>query len=150
MFHPGNGSPLTSMYLFELKDEKKKLSPLIIQFNFINRIIFWHYPLEDEKDFEVFPTINFPFHEKKTDVSMTGYSVEDEKTEWGGKENLSFKYNQIDSLDKIFDALKQIKFDGVVSIELFNPEYWKWDAEKTIKVAKEKTEKILRKYGVFK
>ena len=49
-------------------------------------------------------------------------------------------------LDKIFHAFKKIGFDGVATIELFNPEYWKWDPEKTIKVAKEKTEVVINKY----
>jgi 2-keto-myo-inositol isomerase len=34
----------------------------------------------------------------------------------------------------------------MVSIELFRPEYWEWDAEKTIQVAKEKTEKLVSNY----
>lgn len=49
-------------------------------------------------------------------------------------------------LDKIFDALKSIGFDGVATIELFNPEYWKWEPEETIKVAKQKTEEVIKKY----
>lgn len=49
-------------------------------------------------------------------------------------------------LDKIFNSLKLINFDGVATVELFNPDYWKWDPEKTIKVAKEKTEEAIKKY----
>ena len=48
--------------------------------------------------------------------------------------------------DRLFSVLKDIGFDGVASIELFNPDYWKWSAEETVKVAKEKLEAIIRKY----
>ena len=48
--------------------------------------------------------------------------------------------------DRIFPVLKDIGFDGVASIELFNSDYWKWSAEETVKVAKEKLETIIRKY----
>jgi 2-keto-myo-inositol isomerase len=49
-------------------------------------------------------------------------------------------------LDRILRALKDIGYDEMVSIELFRPEYWEWDAEKTIQVAKEKTEKLVSNY----
>ena len=49
-------------------------------------------------------------------------------------------------LDKIFSSLKLINFDGVATVELFNPDYWKWDPEETIKVAMEKTEACINKY----
>jgi len=49
-------------------------------------------------------------------------------------------------LDKILGALKFIGFDGVVTVELFNPEYWKWEPEKAIKVAKEKTEDVINRF----
>lgn len=49
-------------------------------------------------------------------------------------------------LDKILHILKTKNFEGAATIELFNPDYWKWDPEKTIRVAKEKTESIIKKY----
>jgi 2-keto-myo-inositol isomerase len=49
-------------------------------------------------------------------------------------------------LDQILRTLKDISYDEMVSIELFRPEYWEWDAEKTIQVAKEKTEKLVSNY----
>ncbi|MCG0276302.1 MAG: sugar phosphate isomerase/epimerase [Thermosediminibacteraceae bacterium] len=52
-------------------------------------------------------------------------------------------------LDSILKVLKEIGYDEMVSVELFRPEYWKWDAEKLIKVAKEKTELVVKKYFDF-
>jgi 2-keto-myo-inositol isomerase len=49
-------------------------------------------------------------------------------------------------LDQILHTLKGIGYDEMASVELFRPEYWEWDIEKTIKTAKEKTEKILSNY----
>jgi 2-keto-myo-inositol isomerase len=49
-------------------------------------------------------------------------------------------------LDQILHTLKGIGYDEMASVELFRPEYWEWDIEKTIKTAKEKTEKILSSY----
>jgi len=49
-------------------------------------------------------------------------------------------------LDKITGALKHIGFDGVATVELFNPDYWEWDPEETIRVAREKTEAAIKKY----
>lgn len=46
----------------------------------------------------------------------------------------------------ILPALKEIGFNGVATIELFNPDYWKWDAEKTVKVAKEKLVSLMSGY----
>ncbi|QEK11786.1 sugar phosphate isomerase/epimerase [Crassaminicella thermophila] len=49
-------------------------------------------------------------------------------------------------LDGILKTLKDIGYDGMVSIELFRPEYWDWDIEEAIKVGKEKTIEIVSKY----
>ncbi|WP_199425837.1 sugar phosphate isomerase/epimerase family protein [Thermaerobacillus caldiproteolyticus] len=49
-------------------------------------------------------------------------------------------------LERILRTLKDIGHDEMVSIELFRPEYWEWDVEKTIQVAKEKTEKLVSNY----
>jgi len=51
-------------------------------------------------------------------------------------------------LDKILSVLKSIKFNGVATVELFNPEYWSWSPEKAIKAAKEKTEAVIKKYFI--
>lgn len=49
-------------------------------------------------------------------------------------------------LELILKTLKEIGYDKMVSIELFRPEYWEWEPEKTIKIAKEKTEAVIQKY----
>lgn len=49
-------------------------------------------------------------------------------------------------LDGIFSTLKEIGYSDMVSVELFRPEYYAWDAEKAIKVGKEKTEAVINKY----
>ena len=43
-------------------------------------------------------------------------------------------------------TLKEIGYDEMVSVELFRPEYWDWDIEETIKVAKEKTVNLVKRY----
>ncbi len=50
------------------------------------------------------------------------------------------------NLDLILRTLKNIGYDEMVSVELFRPEYWEWEPEKTIKLAKEKTENVVRRY----
>ncbi|GAA3313594.1 hypothetical protein GCM10020331_004090 [Ectobacillus funiculus] len=42
--------------------------------------------------------------------------------------------------------MKEIGFSDVVSVELFRPEYYKLDAEESIKTAKETTLKVISKY----
>ncbi|GGE13332.1 inosose isomerase [Marinithermofilum abyssi] len=49
-------------------------------------------------------------------------------------------------LESILGTLKGIGYREMVSIELFRPEYWEWEVEQIIKVAKETTEKMVRKY----
>lgn len=49
-------------------------------------------------------------------------------------------------LDAIMGTLKEIGYSDMVSVELFRPEYWEWEAEQTIQVGKEKTEKAVSKY----
>jgi 2-keto-myo-inositol isomerase len=49
-------------------------------------------------------------------------------------------------LELILKTLKDIGYDKMVSVELFRPEYWEWEPEKTIKIAKEKTEAVIQKY----
>jgi len=47
-------------------------------------------------------------------------------------------------LRDILRELKAIGFNGPVSVELFRPEYWEWEPEKLARVAKEKTEKLVK------
>lgn len=49
-------------------------------------------------------------------------------------------------LDIILSTLKEIGYGEMVSIELFRPEYWEWDADRTIRTGKETTEKAVSKY----
>lgn len=49
-------------------------------------------------------------------------------------------------LDSILKTLKEIGYDEMVSVELFRPEYWEWDAEKTISIAKQKTKEAVGKF----
>jgi len=49
-------------------------------------------------------------------------------------------------LDSILKTLKEIGYNEMVSVELFRPEYWKWDADKTIKTGKTKTEEVVGRY----
>jgi 2-keto-myo-inositol isomerase len=49
-------------------------------------------------------------------------------------------------LDAILKTLKEIGYHEMVSVELFRPEYWDWEIEKTIRVSKEKTEAVTEKY----
>lgn len=100
MFCPGNGKQFTSLNIYELKDKTKELPPIIIQFNFLNRVIFWHHPIEGKLRREVFPEVHFPFHESKANVTMNGYKISDPNTEWGGKENLKLKYDRIEEFNE--------------------------------------------------
>ena len=50
------------------------------------------------------------------------------------------------NLDLILTTLKEIGYSEMVSVELFRPEYWDWEIEKTIQVGKEKTEAVVGKY----
>lgn len=49
-------------------------------------------------------------------------------------------------LDGILSVLKEKGYSEMASVELFRPEYWEWDIEETIRVGKEKTEKVVSKY----
>lgn len=48
-------------------------------------------------------------------------------------------------LEKIIRTLRDIGYDEMASVELFRPEYWEWDIEKTIAYGKEAVEKVFRK-----
>ena len=47
---------------------------------------------------------------------------------------------------RIFKTLARKGYQGIVSVELFRPEYESWSAEKIISKAKEKTERVLATY----
>ncbi|MGG3572878.1 2-keto-myo-inositol isomerase [Bacillus gobiensis] len=53
-------------------------------------------------------------------------------------------------LDRILSTLKEIGYSGVVSVELFRPEYYQLDAEEVIKTAKETTMNVVSRYYDFK
>ena len=65
-------------------------------------------------------------------------ALRDDKRLWPGE-------GAVD-LDAILKTLKEIGYDEMVSVELFRPEYWDWEIEKTIKTGKEKTEAVVGKY----
>jgi len=46
----------------------------------------------------------------------------------------------------IMEALLDIGFDGVYSLELFRPEYWEMDTEDVIRIGLEKTVALLKKF----
>ena len=50
------------------------------------------------------------------------------------------------NLDEILSTLKEIGYNEMASVELFRPEYWDWDSEKTIRIGKEKTEQVVSNY----
>jgi 2-keto-myo-inositol isomerase len=49
-------------------------------------------------------------------------------------------------LDEICERLKSIHFDGLVSIELFRPEYWAWDPLQVAMRARQTALKVLSPY----
>ncbi len=49
-------------------------------------------------------------------------------------------------LADILGTLKRKGFDNMISVELFRPEYWGWDAEAAFRAGKEKTEAVLATY----
>lgn len=46
-------------------------------------------------------------------------------------------------LKAIIHSIRQTGYDGIFSVELLKPEYWKWDIEKLVSDLKEKTSSIL-------
>jgi len=49
-------------------------------------------------------------------------------------------------LEFILTTLKDIGYKEMVSIELFRPEYWEWEIERTIQAGKQMTEQVIRIY----
>jgi 2-keto-myo-inositol isomerase len=83
------------------------------------------------------PTKIFVFHIDDCEDLPVG-ALRDHHRVWPGDGTID--------LDRILRALKDIGYNEMVSVELFRPEYWEWNAEKTIQVAKEKTEKLVSNY----
>lgn len=79
----------------------------------------------------------FIFHIDDSEDLPVG-ALRDDKRLWPGE-------GAVD-LDSILKTLKEIGYSEMASVELFRPEYWDWDIEKTIKVGKEKTEAVVGKY----
>ncbi|MCW3489990.1 sugar phosphate isomerase/epimerase family protein [Dethiobacter alkaliphilus] len=50
------------------------------------------------------------------------------------------------ALDRILSTLKKIGYNEMVSVELFNPDYWEMEIEEIIRIAKEKTEQVISKH----
>ncbi|WP_094607061.1 Inosose isomerase [Sporomusa silvacetica DSM 10669] len=82
----------------------------------------------------------FIFHIDDAEDLPVG-ALRDDKRVWPGE-------GAID-LAAILAALKEIGYSEMVSVELFRPEYWDWDIEKTIRTGKEKTESVVSKYFVI-
>lgn len=49
-------------------------------------------------------------------------------------------------LGSILKTLKDIGYDKMTSVELFRPEYWDWEDEKTIRISYEKTLAVIKQY----
>jgi len=49
-------------------------------------------------------------------------------------------------IDKIMQSLLKLGYNGVFSLELFRPEYWEMGIEECIKIGKEKSDALLKKY----
>ncbi len=65
-------------------------------------------------------------------------ALRDDKRLWPGDGAVDIR--------SILMTLKNIGYQDMVSIELFRPEYWEWEIEKTIRVAKEKTIAAVKDY----
>lgn len=91
--------------------------------------------IEDLKNAD--PKKIFIFHIDDSEDLPVG-ALRDDKRLWPGEGAVE--------LDAILSTLKEIGYSEMTSVELFRPEYWDWDIEKTIKVGKEKTEQVVSKY----
>lgn len=80
----------------------------------------------------------FIFHIDDAEDLPVG-TMDDSKRLWPGE--------GVIPLDRIIKILKGIGYHEMASVELFRPEYWEWDIEKTIAYGKEATEKVLKRNG---
>jgi 2-keto-myo-inositol isomerase len=83
------------------------------------------------------PNKIFVFHIDDCEELPSG-ALRDHHRVWPGEGDIQ--------LDLILGTLKEIGYKEMVSIELFRPEYWEWDADRTIKVGKETTLDKVSKY----
>lgn len=79
----------------------------------------------------------FILHIDDTEDFPIGFLTDDDRV-WPGQ-------GAID-LDTLLSTLKEIGYEGVVSVELFRPEYYKLEAEETIKTAKDTTVSVVSKH----
>jgi 2-keto-myo-inositol isomerase len=79
----------------------------------------------------------FIFHIDDAEDLPVG-ALRDDKRLWPG--------DGVIDLDAIVTTLKEIGYSEMASVELFRPEYWDWEIEKTIRIAKEKTEAVIGRY----
>jgi 2-keto-myo-inositol isomerase len=79
----------------------------------------------------------FILHIDDTEDFPIGFLTDDDRV-WPGE-------GAID-LDTLLSTLKEIGYQGVVSVELFRPEYYKLEAEESIQTAKDTTISVVSKY----
>ncbi|MCM3652285.1 sugar phosphate isomerase/epimerase family protein [Metabacillus litoralis] len=92
--------------------------------------------IEDLRNFD--PNKIFVIHIDDADDFPRGYL----------KENIHrlFPGDGAINLDLILSTLKEIGYNGAVSVELFRDEYYTWDPEKFIRVSREKTAEVVGKH----
>jgi 2-keto-myo-inositol isomerase len=54
------------------------------------------------------------------------------------------------NLELILATLQEIGYGEMASIELFNPEYWEWDIERTVNTGLQKTKKLINRFKMEK
>lgn len=79
----------------------------------------------------------FIFHIDDSEDLPIG-ALRDDKRLWPGE-------GAVD-LNLILGTLKDIGYSDMVSVELFRPEYWAWDAENTVRVGKQKTIEVVNRF----
>lgn len=87
---------------------------------------------------KVDPEKIFVVHIDDADDFPRGYLKQDKHRRFPGEGSIN--------LDEILSTLKQIGYEGTISVELFRDEYDNWGAEEFIRTAKIKTENIVRKH----
>jgi 2-keto-myo-inositol isomerase len=79
----------------------------------------------------------FIFHIDDSEDLPVG-DLRDDKRLWPGEGTVD--------LNSILGTLKEIGYSEMASVELFRPEYWTWEAEKTIRFGKEKTVEVVSEF----